>query len=203
MKKSIFAAVLGMAAVAAYGQGKIDFGNYLTGPTDPTVKYANSNVPTGKAGLTVGGEFSAQLLYYVGASALDIPSSTSQMSLLTISGASPVGFNAGADGAVYTGYFEGGAVQIPGVTGGTSGFVSFAIEAFNGTSYANSTIGGISSIFQSPTTATSSSGVGGFTPGSWQTFTVQNLGPVPEPTTLALAGLGGLASLVALRRKQS
>jgi hypothetical protein len=27
--------------------------------------------------------------------------------------------------------------------------------------------------------------------------------PVPEPTTLALAGLGGLASLVALRRKQA
>ena len=26
---------------------------------------------------------------------------------------------------------------------------------------------------------------------------------VPEPTTLALAGLGGLASLVALRRKQA
>jgi len=29
------------------------------------------------------------------------------------------------------------------------------------------------------------------------------LSPVPEPTTLALAGLGGLASLVALRRKQA
>jgi len=207
MKRNIFIAVLGMSAVAAYGQGQIDFGNYLTGSTDPKVTYALTGVPPGKAGEGVGSGFNAQLLYYVGTSALDKPATPGAMSLLTVGGASPVPFGLSAggvtDGSKYAGWFEGGAVQIPGVTSANAAFVSFAIEAFNGTSYSSpsTTVAGISSIFQSPTQATSGSAIPGFQPGPWQTSFIVN--SVPEPTTLALAGLGGLASLVALRRKQS
>jgi hypothetical protein len=42
---------------------------------------------------------------------------------------------------------------------------------------------------------------GGGAPNYWYMNNV-TLSPAPEPTTLALAGLGGLASLVALRRKK-
>jgi PEP-CTERM motif len=43
---------------------------------------------------------------------------------------------------------------------------------------------------------------GGGAPNYWYMNNVVLTSPVPEPTTLALAGLGGLASLVALRRKK-
>jgi hypothetical protein len=43
---------------------------------------------------------------------------------------------------------------------------------------------------------------GGGAPNSWYMNNVVLTSPAPEPTTLALAGLGGLASLVALRRKK-
>jgi PEP-CTERM motif len=207
MKRSIFIAVLGMGAAAtAFGQGKVDFSNY-TGSNAPKVKYSSNAavVPAGKAGQTIGSSFSAALLYYVGTSALDIPTQSSQ--LTPFGGAFPLFGTSlggtGADNTAYTGWFEGGIITIPGVTGSNSGFVSFEVEAFNSASYAAATIRGISSIFQSPTTSSSQGSAGGFTPGSWQSFTVQNVAAVPEPTTLALAGLGGLASLVMLRRKNA
>lgn len=145
MKKSIFIAVLGMASVAAYGQGKIDFSNY-GGTSSPVVTYGAGS--GAKTGLTVGSSFTAQLLYYVGASALDIPSSTAQMTALASPlpafGTSLGGTATGVDGASSSGWFEGGVITIPGVTTSNFGFVSFEILASNGS------FAGHSSIFQSP-----------------------------------------------------
>jgi hypothetical protein len=198
MKKSIFIAVLGMAAVAAYGQGKIDFSNY-GGTSSPTVNYP-SNV---NGGVTVGSSFYAELYYYVGATALDIPTSTSQMTALTtdkpLFGSSLGGSYTGADGTPGSGWFEGGIVQIPGVTSANNLFTSFAIYVSN-----DPALAGFTSIFQYPTSASASAGAtsmaAAFGSGGG---TLLTLLPVPEPTTLALAGLGGLASLVAFRRKQA
>jgi len=194
MKRNIFIAVLGMGSMAvAFGQGQIDFSNY-TSTSAPKVTYN---------GVSLGASYNAELLYYVGATSLDIPASAAQMTLLS-SSLTPFGLQGGdADGSTYAGWFEGGLVTIPGITTANKGFVSFEVLAFNTSSYATATIAGNSKIFQSPVTGTSSDSPGEFTPGSWQSFTVAPVGPVPEPTTLALAGLGGLASLVALRRKQS
>jgi PEP-CTERM motif len=191
MKRNIFIAVLGMGSMAvAYGQGQVDFSNY-TSSSAPKVTFG---------GVTIGDTFNAELLYYVGTSASDKPTSAAQMTTLA-SSVVPFGLAGGdANGSTYAGWFEGGLVTIPGVSAANNLFVSFEILAFQGASYANATVLGNSSIFQSPVTGTSLDSPGGFTPGSWQNFTVQ---AVPEPTTLALAGLGGLASLVALRRKQA
>jgi len=202
MKRNIFIAVLGMGSMAvAFGQGKIIFSNY-TSTSAPKVHF-NANpalAPAGAAGLTVGSSVSAELAYYVGTSALDVPSSLSSMTLAP-STINPFGLAGGdANGSQYAGWFSGSVFQVPGVSAANNTFVSFEVLAFIGSSYANATYAGNSSIFQSPTSATSSSGTPGMVPGSWQNFTVS---AVPEPTTLALAGLGGLASLVALRRKQA
>jgi hypothetical protein len=202
MKRNIFMAVLGMGSMGlAYGQGQVDFSNYLT-PTSPKVTF-NTNpalVPPGTAGLSVGDEVNAELAYYVGTSALDKPTSLAQMTLLP-SSITPFGLAGGdADGSTYAGWFEHGLVTIPGVSSANNLFVSFDILAFIGGSYSGATYAGTSGIFQSIVTGGPLDNPGGFTPGSWQVFTVQ---AVPEPTTLALVGLGGLASLVAMRRKQS
>jgi len=193
MKRSIFIAVLGMAsATVAFGQGKIIFSNY-TSTSAPKVKFAAN-------GLAVGAEVNAELAYYVGTSALDIPASLAQMTLAptTIDAFGLAGGD--ADGSAYAGWFTGSTFQVPNVTGANNDFVSFEVLAFEGSSFAGATISGHSSIFQSPTSGSAGAGAPGMVPGSWQNFTVS---AVPEPTTLALAGLGGLASLVALRRKKA
>jgi hypothetical protein len=88
---------------------------------------------------------------------------------------------------------------IPGYAGG---LISFEIEAFNGTTIANSSIRGRSGSFTMtsiadsiivPITAFGDNG---------QPMPDFVLG-VPEPATLALAGLGGLMSLAVFRRKQT
>jgi hypothetical protein len=196
MKKSIFIAVLGMSAcVVAYGQGKIDFSNY-GGTSSPTVKYGAG---TGaKQGQTIGSSFTAQLYYYVGTSALDVPTSYAQF---TSSFATPLPAfgttvnGSGADNAALSGWFEGGVVQVPGITAANAGFTSFYILASNGAG-----ISGDSAIFSAPVSASASSGATTMAQAvtGWTVTTA-----VPEPTTLALAGLGGLASLIALRRKQA
>jgi hypothetical protein len=202
MKRSIFIAVLGMGSAAvAFGQGKIDFSNY-TSPSAPKVTF-NANgaldpVP-GDAGLSVGSGVNAELAYYVGTSVSDVPTSLAQMTLLSSSIVSFGLAGGDANGSTYAGWFEGGVVTIPGVTSANNNFESFEVLAFVGSTYSGASYAGNSSIFQSPTTATSSSGVPGFVPGSWQNFTVQ---AVPEPTTLAIAGLGS-AALLALRRKKA
>lgn len=193
MKKSIFIAVLGMAAVAAYGQGKIDFSNY-GGTSSPTVNYPNG-------GVTVGSSFYAQLYYYVGTGVTDVPTSVGQMTLLgsvkPLFGSSLGG--TGADGAPGSGYFEGGVVTIPGVTSANNTFTSFDIFISN-----DPALAGYTGIFTYATSASAQSGAtsmaAAFGSGGG---TLLTLLPVPEPTTLALAGLGGLASLVAFRRKQA
>jgi len=203
MKRSIFIAVLGMAsATVAFGQGKIVFSNY-TSSTAPKMSFSSNPAlaPAGAAGKTLGAEVSAELAYYVGTSATDIPTSLAQMTLAPTT-IGPFGLAGGdADGSAYAGWFTGSTFQVPGVTGANNLFESFDVLAFIGSSYANASYRGLSSIFQSPTSASS----GGSTPpmvaGAWQSSLT--VSAVPEPTTLALAGLGGLASLVALRRKKA
>ena len=206
MKRSIFIAVLGMvSASAAFGQGKIIFSNYLSS-TAPKIKY-NTNaalVPATKAGLAVGSGVTAGLMYYVGTSSSDIPTSLAQMTLATVTSVFGTGSGAqNADGGSAAGWFTGSVYQVPGVTASNNLFVSFDILAYIGATYAGATYSGFSSIFQTPTTVASGSGNIAMNPGAWQNFTIQSVAPVPEPATLALAGLGGLASLVALRRKKA
>jgi hypothetical protein len=189
MKKSIFIAVLGVTSViASYGQGTVLFKNYVSSTQTFGVSYANGPA----AGQYVGPEISAELLY--GAS------TATTIGQLTPLASSIIPFGLGAatgPGAIGTGagWFDAGSPQVPGTPGAT---YAFAVE-FTG-NYQGVTYTGFTSIF----TGSTQSGTGPipFLPaGLLQNFTVSGA-PVPEPTTLALVGLGSLASLVALRRKQ-
>jgi PEP-CTERM motif len=200
MKKSIFIAVLGVVAVAAtssYGQGFVAFSSYVANAGVG----ATTSLFGGGGPLGIG--YTATLYYALGtvsdpvnqSSVASITSSPTGLSLLP--GVSEAYDNSGnAIGAVGLGFFDGSSITIPNYV---SGPITFEIWASN----AAGTIVGRSGSFTDssiagpglPLTVMGDNAVGGF-----PSFLVA---PVPEPTTLALAGLGGLASLVALRRKQA
>jgi hypothetical protein len=108
------------------------------------------------------------------------------------------------------GYFDTLSVVIPGYT---SGAVTFAVEAWytgstyaglGGATYALSSFKGESAAWNESSLATGLATANYFAglPGPNGASLVAVTTAVPEPTTLALAGLGG-AALLALRRKKA
>jgi len=198
MKRALILGILGSAAaaVSSFGQGVVLFGNYgNSGPISGTaVTYANANVPAGKAGLTVGSDFSAELLYLSGASYVAIPSSIEAF--------------LGTDGGGgVSGYTTPNNVIIPGTSvNGGGAAVSLEWEAFNNVAIGGDAIGtitGKSGPFTIVVGAASAPEAPDFTSATgFAGFTVSAAAPVPEPTTLALGGLGA-AALMALRRRKA
>jgi hypothetical protein len=193
MKKTIVASIIGIAACAAvsttYGQGNLIFANYSA---------AGGSAPATIGGLTCGPSFTAQLLY----------SSTGLAgSFAPVAGAASTFFgNSNGDTANGAGFFAPVAATVGSYTTGTA---FFEAVVFNNGSLGAATQVGYSSVFSYSSLATASN-----LHLAQKPFTVDGsdcavslvpitVSAVPEPTTLALAGLGGLASLVALRRKQA
>jgi hypothetical protein len=208
MKKLIVASVLGIAASIAVttktqAQGNIIFGNYNNSVQAPVTF---SGAPSGglTAGEDVGSEFSLDLLYSFGASLGTTYTDESFGQTYAFYGTD--GGSPGTDGA---GLVQNGlsiTAQIPGYTTGT---IDIILEAYNGATYTASTIRGQSGVVQLSNLATAvnhlTSGDLFSDNGSVVTpLTAFTVSPavVPEPTTLALAGLGG-AALLALRRKKA
>jgi len=212
MKKSIVLAILGIAAgvTASQGQGTVNFSNYFSS-TAPTVNYAATGVPAGKANLQLGGSFAAELAWFDGTTASSAALSLVPGSITYFSFNGPLQ-NSTADGDYYNsgrtygngaGWFTGpGTLQLGNSLNGTGPaaapagtVVTLQVFAFNNGSLAASTINGHSGLFNvtlgggiiAPGTL---AGAGGFTVAS-----------VPEPTTMALGGLGLAALLVARRKK--
>lgn len=190
--KTLALTLLGTAILgtSAFAQGTLTFNNRIVGIVDFKV--------FSDLALTVpldGTGFSAQL--YVGAAG------AASGSLTAVPGVSSTFRAAGA-----AGYFTSlGDVVIPGFAGGTT--IAIQLRAWDNaggtiTSYeaalaANRAVG-LSNVATSgalggagspPATATSLAGINAF-----------NIAVVPEPATLALAGIGGLG-LLALRRKSA
>jgi hypothetical protein len=191
MKRNIVASILGIAASVAsvassYGQGQVLFKNYGTTTFAP-VQYAASSVPGGKENLYIGGTFHADLLYTYGAISGSAQNSAgSAISTLFFS------IDA-ADQATGSGFFNGDAATVPGYTAGP---VTFTVRAYNGNDYASSAVRG-------ETTFTLSSISTGLTlPGEFGAqMTGFRVALIPEPSTLALIGLGTGALLFFRRRK--
>ncbi len=196
MKKTVIIAVLGMAACVAssQAQGFVTFTSYSANNN------AGAIVDLFGTTTSVGQTYSADLYYAIG-SVSDTVNNAVSSSVSAI----PVGLtDAGLTGVTFStayngnNFFVSGSVTIPGYTSGT---ITFEVVAFNGASYATSSIRGRSGTFTMSSIATGQAGVPslGDNGTGFPNFYVA---PVPEPTTLALAGLGGLASLVAIRRKK-
>jgi PEP-CTERM motif len=181
MKKSILIAVLGVAACAAtsYGQGYVVMNSYSANNGAGAISTAN--------GVPLDSTWTAELYFALG-TVSDSPGLGLPSGAFTALPSSLVNFDANGDG-----YFQlSTPVAVPGYT---SGAISFEILvdgiAYHGGAFTESKIG------TDPASPPSIFGDNG--PGMPAIIIVST----PEPTTLALAGLGGLASIVALRRKQS
>jgi hypothetical protein len=207
MKKSILLGVIGLAACAAtsYGQGFVILDNYFA--TGGLVSYGDSTTPAngvsgadGVLGTGLLSGWTVGLYYVLGTPVIsDPPNSTIPIAPLTL------GIGAGSSVAVYdtTGvpgqFFDGANFAVPGgVAGGTVTLELVAYDSADG-SYAAAHYRGHSAPYtltmQSGTAIPPTAQVG----PAFSTFGVE---VVPEPTTLALGGLGGLALLL-MRRKQS
>jgi hypothetical protein len=201
MKKSVVIAVLGLAvgAVSSFGQGAISFNSY----------FANGSLGfqtmfSGALGSSaVGAGYSADLLYSL-TPISDVAGNGSLTPGWIFSGAGAPSVNNvitpfGTTPATL-GYFQSPAnfMLNPYTAGTTVYFEVIAYQTAAG-SYDASLAGRGHSAEFSATLAVAPNlpGFVSFTP-----FTVSPAGVIPEPTTLALAGLGGL-SLLLFRRKQS
>jgi hypothetical protein len=195
MKKTLVLSLFGCAACASsYAQG-VFFSNYQTSTQTQGVTFAAGSGAL--SGLGVGSSFSAILLY--GPAGLNSVASLAPIgnpsSIATSLGYSPTAAGAigGGSGA---GWFGNPIINFPSYS-----TTYTVVEEVTGI-VAGVTYTGYSSIIQY-TTAASSAVPTAKLPNflALGNFTVAS--SVPEPATLALAGLGGLASLVMLRRKKA
>jgi hypothetical protein len=212
MKKSVILGILGLTAgvVTSFGQGTIQFDNYNSNAGNGFLTTYGSDQGA-NAGLGLSSSFTAALIYSLSpivdaasslgntalnggfSQAFQSPDATSGTTFMTAQ------FQTTSGGVA--GYFTGaGANNLFRLPTYTSGNVYFEVIAYNGSSYANATVRGHSAAF-SETLATGTT-LAGFMDAQ-SPFSVFSVAAVPEPTTLALAGLGGLASLVMLRRKNA
>jgi len=172
MKKVIIALAALMVTVSAYGQGAVVFNNRVTGVVDARVF-----LPGGTEGAGAG--YTAQLFGGApGTAAASLTALTPTTTFRTTSAAAQ-------------GYVNAVDVTVPGIAPGSQ--ATLVMRAFNGTSFAASSIRGESS----PITIT----LGGGTLPPANLVGLQSFTLVPEPTTLALSGLLGAALLLFRRRK--
>jgi len=200
MKKSLILGILGLAAgvASSYGQGQITLDTYQT-----------SQDPVKFGGVNVNNTFTAGLFYVPTANLNAVSSVLADAAGTALPTDLYSGFTlatgAGSTSAFFqnTGFFSATAgFLIQPVQGTGLNSYTLMVVAYNGSSYANSTIRGHSAAFYEQAGAVATSGSGGVA-GPMGPFSVFSVAPVPEPTTLALAGLGGFGMLMALRRKQA
>jgi len=196
------ASLIGLAA-SSYGQGQIIFNTYVTTPYYPIV-YGAGTGPLQNTGADINVD--AELGYFIGTS-----SNPSDFTLLgnSITAVSATANTPGvyANDTTGSGYITGPALQIPGYSSGPISFeilawVASGVGSGAGGTAANSTINDLLNPLtwtESSIPAGASTPAGNFTAMSGPVILTQ----VPEPATLALAGLGGLASLVAFRRRKA
>jgi hypothetical protein len=197
MKKTIILSVLGLTAVVAssYGQGTMTFNTYNSNNSNGFLTTYGNGPSVGTA---IGTTFTGELLW----SSVNIVDAASTAG--TAANPLTAGWTVGS-----TSTFATGSSAVPGfITGpnvvipAASGTYYFEVVAFNGLGWGQGTYQGHSASF-SAVLATGETPPDANQINNMTAFSVYNIASIPEPTTLALAGLGGLASLVALRRKQA
>ena len=194
MKKLLITAALTVVTVAsALAQGRVSFNNTAFGTNIITVGTQNMGAAGGTAGSGIAvGTYSVQLVWAPDA----VYGSQAAFDAAVIGSSNPLAINAAP------GIFAAGAVPNPTGTSMPGGTYQMQVRAwYNNATYATYAAAyaagvntGLSPLFTqvatvSPTTAPTT---------FFAAFTV---GVVPEPSSLALAGLGAAALLVFRRRK--
>jgi hypothetical protein len=173
MKKLLSIAALLAVALSASAQGTIQFVNRIPGTLDAPVFDVDGVTRLGGSG------YQAQL--YVGTSANNLQAV-----------GSPVPFRTGAA----AGYINSSDVSVPGIAGGASAFVAMrAWSTASGATYEAAGIKGSSQVLSITL------GGAGSPPSTPALLTgLQQFSLVPEPSTIALAVLGGIALLFRRRK---
>ena len=204
MKKSLILGIFGLAtaAVSSYGEGNIFLDNYLSDTYNPVCLSAEFGGGPAPVGFTVG-------LYYdptpneniVGSIAAD-PTGYADPSALNSALIPATGL--GSTASIFIpGYFSATSSFLiqPGVANPPQSSYTIMVVMYNGSSYASSTIRGHSVpvyIQDASPIIFMGADIGYAFPAN-----TPMIGVVPEPGTLALAGLGGLAMLMLARRNQA
>ena len=213
MKKSLLIGIVSLAAsaVSTFAQGTIFLDNYNN--AGGLINYGASGIPangtsgsfgTSGTGLLAG--WTVGLYFVVGTPTITDPAGNTipDASLAFATGAS-------STAALFTTAFSSagqfsaaGAWVVPGTLAAGGQSVTAEIVAWNtsGGSYANAGWRGHSNPFVITTSSSSSPAPNAVGP-LFSSFGVTQVSAVPEPSTLALAGLGGFGMLLAMRRKKA
>ncbi len=220
MKKIFLLGLLGLAVTAgkALGQGSIDLDNYNT--SGPYVTYGQSGIPlngqsgvNGSAGQKIAGNsagispWTVGLYYIVGNVTIGAdPNPTPIGDPSTFSGGLTLGTGAGTTAGIedirtasLPGAFLAGTVfLVPGTSSAGGDTITLELLAFSGATYDSSLYRGHSAAFTIVTTSSGSPSPAlvGLAMPAFSVFIV------PEPSALALFGVGG-AALVLFRRKKA
>ncbi len=211
MKKSLVLSILGLsaAAVTSYGQGQITLDTYLSS-SSVVVKYLSSPVTAG-LGLYVGLYYGPANVNAIGSVAPDLIGIADPMSLysgftLATGPGAVVNGWVGYTGQFWNSLFGGPQTSFQIAASGTPASYTLMLVVYNNLSgYNASSIRVHSTAFQMTAGNPTYAGSGDVGLGMDSYFggpTAFGIYPVPEPTTLALAGLGGL-SLWLMRRKKT
>jgi len=205
MKKVIVSAIVGLAAgvaMTSYGQSVILLNNYTS--SGPYVTYGAGS--DGTVGNGVNGSYTMGIYWALGNITGSVSSDPTGVAIPSSLGALTLGAGGGSTATFETTAFgqagaavAGSVFGIPGTTGNGGETVTLMVIAYEGASYAAATERGHSAAFTLSTSANSSPTPVTITPGmsGFSVFAVT----VPEPTTMALGGLGLAALLVARRKK--
>ncbi len=210
MKKILLTSLLAVVTFASFGQGAINVGNGIGatrfpiyGPqvADPSTQVVGNGALSAPTGSTVftGGLLSGTryaIEFWAGpASATDF----GQLTLITTTT-----FRTAATAtALPNGITLTSTVAVPGVAAGLSAKLGVRVwDTQSGSSYANASVRGAGALFTSAPLGGVDAGGGLVLNTNWvgQSFSLTSA-VVPEPTSMALAGIGAASLLIFRRRK--
>jgi len=176
MKKILLTSIaVATCGAGAFGQGSVIFGNYDQS-TQPAITLAGGG--TAPAGMGSGSGLVVELFWNNGTSYVLEDTYTSVFT--------------GTGNAINgPGYFDAGLVSIAGA--GTQSFYVEGFYTYNGQEYKGQTADFTATVNVLPSPPLS------LDSGTWNGDILLN--PVPEPSTIALGGLGAAALLLLRRRK--
>ncbi len=198
MKKSVILTILGLgiATVASYGQGSMAFNTYSAkGGSGILTTYGNGPL----IGTALPSSFIGELLFSTTQITDSATTAATANDPLTAGWTVASSANFATPGNISPGYVSGPNFNYTGTAG--AGPFWFEVVAYDGASYGAGTYAGHSASFQATlvtgTTLPNADQIDNLTP-----FSVYQVSVIPEPTTMALGGLG-LAALMLVRRKKA